>query len=77
MAFASWAAELVRFKDAYNRLTIDELNKAGFTDKNGNSIIFRKLEDMRNHMDWLESKALQESNPGGAKMVMGSIAHGG
>lgn len=61
MAFVSWTEELRRFKDALARVPIDQLLMAGHTTKTGETITFRNLKDIENHLHFLEQKASGES----------------
>ena len=62
MAFISWSDELSKFKEAFASRGAEAMMKSGWTDGRGQSVTFRRLDDVQNHLSWLEARADQEAN---------------
>lgn len=75
--FISWTAELQRFKDALANQPPEMLLKAGYTGGNGNTVTFKRYEDIHLHLNFLESKAATESTPSGKRRMLLPIGYGG
>jgi len=78
MGFTTWAAELTRFKDALANQPSDMMLKAGFTKGDGQTVTFKRYEDIHIHLKYLEQKAAIESNGGGGvRRMLLPIGYGG
>ena len=67
MAFTTYAAELIRFKDAVNNLGPNELMLKRYEDPNGVEKEFKSLTDIRTWIKYLEEQAALEANTGAIK----------
>ena len=62
MAFISWAAELVRFKDALTERNVDQFFVAATENSRQMRTTYTKLGNIQSFLEWLESKAAEEAS---------------
>jgi len=79
MAFTSWAAIYSQFKDALASMTTQQMLQAGFTPGGvgGQTVTFRRFEDIMKYEEFLKSRAAEESNTGGRRSSAIGIGYGG
>lgn len=75
--FTTWAAELARFKDALASQGKDMLLKAGYTDGSGQTVTFKRYEDLQSQFKFLEERAATEANSGGRRRFQLQVGYGG
>lgn len=77
--FTSWAAELTRFKNALATMTTSQMVQAGYTDGNGQTVTFKRYQDLIEYGDYLERQAGLEANSqtGGRRSTMVPLGYGG
>jgi hypothetical protein len=76
-SFVSWAVELQRFKDAMANQPSDVLLKAGYTNAAGQTVTFKRYEDLHLHLNYLTTQASKEANPGGRRRLFMPIGYRG
>ena len=67
MAFTSWAALYSAFQTALANMTSEQLIQSGFTTGEGQTVTFRKYEDIMKYEKFLKGKMDEEANPTGLR----------
>lgn len=75
--FSSWAAELERFRNALSSQSQETLLQAGWTSGSGQTVTFKRWEDVIGWLHELEAKAAAEANSGGKRRMMISMGYAG
>lgn len=62
MAFVSWAAELVRFKNALAERNVESFFISATENSRQMRTTYTKLGNIQSFLEWLESKATEEAS---------------
>lgn len=79
MSFTSWASIYSNFKDALASMTTQQMIQAGFTPggPGGQTVTFRRYEDILKYEEFLKGKVAEEANTGGRRSGMIGMGYGG
>lgn len=79
MAFTSWSDLYTTFKNALASQGAAHMLEAGYTTANGQTVTFKRYEDIIKYEEFLKGKSDSESNSGtgGRRRVTTTVGYGG
>jgi len=78
MAFSSWAQVYSDLKDKIaDQAATSQILQSGYTTPDGNTVTFKKLEDLTKFLNYTKTMADAEANTGGRRTGMFVAGYGG